>query len=276
MLIIVPAWNEEATVAAVVTEIRAAVTEASLAADLLVVDDGSDDATASVALEAGALVARLPINLGVGGAMRTGYRYARRQGYAATVQVDADGQHNPADIPALLAGLAGLAGLGALAGLAGLGGSGGSGGSGAPDGADIVIGARVTGDGAYVARGPRRWAMRLLSITISRIAGTRLTDTTSGFKACGPRAIELFARSYPAEYLGDTVESLVVAARSHLRIREVAVVMRPRAGGQPSHSPLRATAFLGRAVLALTLALTRPRPELLHSGAHSRYEELGV
>ncbi len=261
MLIIVPAWNEEATVAAVVTEIRAAMSDACLTADLLVVDDGSDDATASIALAAGALVARLPINLGVGGAMRTGYRYARRQGYGATVQVDADGQHNPADIPALLAGLGWPVGTIGTAGTAG------------PGGLDIVIGARAAGDGAYVARGPRRWAMRLLSITISRIAGTRLTDTTSGFKACGPRAIELFARSYPAEYLGDTVESLVVAARSHLQIREVAVVMRPRAGGQPSHSPLRATAFLGHAVLALVLALTRPRPEL-HRVAHSRYEGL--
>ncbi|MDQ2781662.1 MAG: glycosyltransferase family 2 protein, partial [Actinomycetota bacterium] len=224
VLIIVPAWNEEATVAAVVTEIRAAMSDACLTADLLVVDDGSDDATASIALAAGALVARLPINLGVGGAMRTGYRYARRQGYGATVQVDADGQHNPADIAALLQGLA--------------------------EGADIVIGARVAGDGAYLARGPRRWAIALLSAVISRIARTRLTDTTSGFKACNVRAIDLFARSYPAEYLGDTVESLVVAARSQLVIRQVDVVMRPRAGGQPSHSPMRAAAFLGRAVLA--------------------------
>jgi len=200
-----------------------------------------------VAEATGALVAHLPINLGVGAAMRTGYRFAWRARYARTVQVDADGQHNPADIPALLAGL--------------------------DAGADLVIGARAAGDGAYLARGPRRWAMTLLSTTISRIARTRLTDTTSGFKACGPRAIDLFARSYPAEYLGDTVESLVVAARSHLVIAEVAVVMRPRAGGVPSHSPVRAAAFLGRAVLALGLALTRPRPEL-QTRPHRHYEEI--
>ena len=245
MLVIVPAWNEEATLAAVVEETRDALLQAGVAADLLVVDDGSDDATGAVAEASGALVAHLAVNLGVGGAMRTGYRYAQRHGYVATVQVDADGQHNPADIPALLSGLA--------------------------EGADIVIGARIGGDGAYLARGPRRWAMSLLSSTISRIAHTRLTDTTSGFKACGPRAIELFARSYPAEYLGDTVESLVVAARSQLVIREVGIVMRPRAGGQPSHGPARSAAFLGRAVLALGLALTRPRPELR---AVRRYEEL--
>ncbi len=105
-----------------------ALLEAGVAADLLVVDDGSDDATGAVAEASGALVAHLAVNLGVGGAMRTGYRYAQRHGYAATVQVDADGQHNPADIPALLSGLA--------------------------EGADIVIGARIAGDGAYLARGP--------------------------------------------------------------------------------------------------------------------------
>jgi glycosyltransferase involved in cell wall biosynthesis len=249
VLVIVPAWNEETTLAAVVEETRAALLASEVPADILVVDDGSDDATGTVAAASGALVAHLPVNLGVGGAMRTGYRYAQRLGYAVTVQVDADGQHNPADIPALLDALA--------------------------DGADIVIGARVAGDGAYLARGPRRWAMNMLSGTISRIAHTRLTDTTSGFKACGPRAIDLFARSYPAEYLGDTVESLVVAARSQLVIREVGVVMRPRAGGQPSHGPARSAAFLGRAVLALGLALTRPRPELRGS-PHRRYEELGA
>jgi glycosyltransferase involved in cell wall biosynthesis len=249
VLVIIPAWNEEATLAAVVEETRAALVAGNVPADILVVDDGSDDATGAVAEASGALVAHLAVNLGVGGAMRTGYRYAQRLGYAVTVQVDADGQHNPGDIPALLAELA--------------------------NGADIVIGARVAGDGAYYARGPRRWAMTLLSSTISRIAHTKLTDTTSGFKACGPRAIELFARSYPAEYLGDTVESLVVAARSHLVLREVGVVMRPRAGGQPSHGPARSAAFLGRAVLALGLALTRPRPEL-RGGPYRRYEELGA
>ena len=249
MLVIVPAWNEETTLAAVVDETRAALVASAVPADILVVDDGSDDATGAVATASGALVAHLPVNLGVGGAMRTGYRYAQRLGYVVTVQVDADGQHNPADIPALLEALA--------------------------EGADIVIGARVGGDGAYLARGPRRWAMAMLSGTISRIAHTKLTDTTSGFKACGPRAIDLFARSYPAEYLGDTVESLVVAARSQLVIREVGVVMRPRAGGQPSHGPARSAAFLGRAVLALGLALTRPRPELRGS-PHRRYEELGA
>ncbi|MDQ6715464.1 MAG: glycosyltransferase family 2 protein [Actinomycetota bacterium] len=243
VLVIVPAWNEEESLPGVLTEIRAALPDV----DILVVDDGSGDSTASVAEMAGVLVAHLPINLGVGAAMRTGYRYASRRGYAVTVQIDADGQHNPSDVPALLALIV--------------------------DGANIAVGARVEGDGAFTARGPRRWAMRLLSAVISRIAGSRLTDTTSGFKACDTQAIELFARTYPAEYLGDTVESLVVAARAHLVIREVGVLMRHRAGGAPSHKPLRSAVFLLRAVLALALALTRPRPD---RPAEHHYEELSA
>ncbi len=242
LLVIVPAWNEAETLAAVLAEIGASLPHS----DVLVVDDGSDDATALVAEGCGVMVARLPVNLGVGAAMRTGYRYASRNGYAVAVQIDADGQHNPADVPALLALLG--------------------------DGADIAVGARTEGDGAFTASGPRLWAMRILAVTVSRVAGTRLTDTTSGFKACNARAIELFARSYPAEYLGDTVESLVVAARSHLVIREVGVRMRPRAGGRPSHSPAKSAVFLVRAVLALTLALTRPRQSRPQP---RRHEELG-
>ena len=234
VLVIVPAWNEEETLGDVLTEIRGELPFA----DVLVVDDGSDDGTGQIADASGVLVAHLPVNLGVGAAMRAGYRFARREGYGVTVQVDADGQHNPAEVSVLLAEL--------------------------DRGSDIVIGARhsAVGDDAFTVRGPRRWAMRLLSVTVSRVAHTRLTDTTSGFRACGPRAIDLFARSYPAEYLGDTVESLVVAARAHLVIREVDVAMRPRAGGRPSHNVVRSAAFLGRAVLALGLALSRPRPEL--------------
>ncbi len=243
ILVIVPAWNEEESLPGVLTEIREELPDV----DVLVVDDGSGDATAAVAEMAGVLVAHLPINLGVGAAMRTGYRFARRRGYAMTVQIDADGQHNPQDVPALLALL--------------------------EQGANIAVGARVSGEGAFTARGPRRWAMRLLSAVVSRIAHSRLTDTTSGFKACDAAAIDLFASSYPAEYLGDTVESLVVAARAHLVIREVGVQMRHRAGGAPSHNPLRSALFLVRAVMALALALTRPRPD--RPDRH-HYEELNA
>jgi hypothetical protein len=97
---------------------------------------------------------------------------------------------------------------------------------------------------------------------LSRLIGTQLTDTTSGFKLSGPRAVRLFAANYPAEYLGDTLESLVIAHRAGLTIRQVGVEMRPRSGGEPSHSPVRAAVFLMRAGLALAIALTRPSAPL--------------
>jgi glycosyltransferase involved in cell wall biosynthesis len=231
VLVVIPAYNEEASVGRVVREVR----EALPAATVVVVDDGSRDRTSEQAESAGATVLSLPFNLGVGGAMRTGFLYATRGDYDAVVQVDADGQHDPAAVPALLEGLRS---------------------------ANVVIGARFAGAGNYRVRGPRRWAMRFLSSTLSRTAGTKLSDTTSGFRAADRRAVALFARSYPAEYLGDTVESLVIAVRAGLVVRQVPVMMRSRAGGAPSQSPFRATLYLGRAVLALALAMIRRRDRL--------------
>lgn len=233
LLVIVPAWNEQETLPAVLAELGHCVPDA----DVLVVSDGSTDATSEVARQAGAQVLELPINLGVGGAMRAGYRFALRRGYDLSVQLDADGQHNPADIPRLLETLRSEA-------------------------ADVVIGARFAGVGTYTARGPRRWSMRVLAAALSRVTRTRLTDSTSGFKACNRRAIRCFSANYPAEYLGDTVESLVIAARAGLIVRQVGVAMRERAGGRPSHSPFRAAVFLVRAVFALLIALSRPTEPL--------------
>lgn len=229
LLIILPAWNEQEALPGVLDELHDFLPEA----DLLVVSDGSTDRTAEVARRGSTMVLDLPLNLGVGGAMRAGYKFARLRGYDIAVQLDADGQHNPADVPRLVETMR-------------------------DQKADVVIGARFAGEGTYTVRGPRRWAMRLLSASLSKVARTPLTDTTSGFKASNRRAIELFARDYPAEYLGDTIESLVIAARSGLTIRQVGVTMRPRSGGTPSHNPAKAAIFLGRAVLALVIALSRP------------------
>lgn len=229
LLVILPAWNEEEALPGVLDELHATLPEA----DFLVVNDGSTDRTAVAARRGRTMVLDLPLNLGVGGAMRAGYKFAARKGYQAAVQVDADGQHDPADVQRV---------VGALE----------------SEGADVVIGARFAGEGTYTVRGPRRWAMKLLSASLSRLTRTRLTDTTSGFKASNRRAIELFAADYPAEYLGDTIESLVIASRAGLVVRQVGVTMRPRAGGTPSHNPAKAALFLGRAVLALLIALSRP------------------
>lgn len=235
-MVVIPALNEQASIAAVISELRASPG----APDVLVVDDGSTDATAEVARACGVTVLSLPFNIGVGGAMRAGFLYAERHGHDGVVQVDADGQHDPAHIATLLNGLAD---------------------------ADVVVGSRFAGPVPYRVGGPRRWAMRLLAWSMTRMCRARLTDVTSGFRAAGPRAVPVFARYYPPEYLGDTVESLVLATKAKLSVLEVAVAMRPRAAGTPSQSPVKATIYLGRAVLVLLLAVIRSHPAAQVRGA---------
>lgn len=227
ILIVMPALNEEEAIAGVIAEVR----EILPAATLLVVNDGSTDATAAVAANAGAEVLNLPFNLGVGGAMRLGFNYALENDFPVVVQLDSDGQHPASEVEALVSML---------------------------EFADIVIGARFAGSGDYEVRGPRKWAMKFLSASLSASLGTRLTDTTSGFKAHGPKAVEVFARDYPAEYLGDTIEALVIGHRSGLKFAQHAVTMRERAGGTPSQNGWKSTLYLARAFLALCVAFIRP------------------
>jgi glycosyltransferase involved in cell wall biosynthesis len=229
VLVVVPAYNEAANVGSVVRQIR----EHAPTVDVLVVDDGSSDATSVVARRAGAAVATLPFNLGVGGAMRTGYRHALRNGYDAVVQVDGDGQHDPAQIWSLLARLSA---------------------------ADVVIGARFAGSGDYVVRGPRQWAMQALASIMTWILGVPLNDSTSGFRAAGPAAIRVYAQHYPAEYLGDTLETLVIAHKAGLKIVQVPVAMRPRLGGHPSRGVFGSTIDLARACVVVMLGLVRDWP----------------
>ncbi|QPK81714.1 glycosyltransferase family 2 protein [Schaalia sp. ZJ405] len=229
ILVIMPAWNEQDVIGSVLDHLRSF----SSRCDVIVVSDGSTDATATVARERGVPVLELPFNLGVGGAMRTGFQYAVRHGYSYAVQLDADGQHNPQDISLLYE-------------------------KHISDNADVVIGARFSEPGTYTIRGPRRWAMSFLSMTLSRVCRTRLTDTTSGFKLYSRRALELFSRHYPSAYLGDTIEALVIASQSGLKVRQVGVTMRPRAGGEPSHGFIRSLIQLIRATMSLSIALTRP------------------
>ena len=228
-LIVLPAWNEEAAIGGCLDEIIDVLPEW----DVVVVSDGSTDHTSVVARSKGVAVIDLPFNLGVGGARRAGFSYAIREGYTEVLQIDADGQHDPAEVQHLVDVMVETQ-------------------------ADVVIGARFAGRGDYTVTGPRKWAMKLLSAVLSRVCGTRLTDTTSGLKLCGPRANDLYARDYPAEYLGDTVEAIVIAARNGLVVRQASVVMRERSGGVPSHSPVKAAVFLVRAMMSLAIALTRP------------------
>lgn len=225
-LVAIPAWNESGSVADVVRHVMEMVPEATV----LVVNDGSTDNTAEKAQEAGAVTVSLPFNVGVGGAMRTAFLYAQREGHDALVQVDADGQHNPEEIRALLDGLTD---------------------------ADIVVGTRFHPGSTYHVRGPRKWAMDMLSWSLSRMAKTTITDTTSGFRSAGPRAIDLFALAYPAEYLGDTVGSLTIAIRDGLVITERPVTMFYRRIGRPSKSAIWSTLYLFRAMLALAVQLLK-------------------
>ena len=228
VLVLMPAWNEAAAIGDTIKELRATLPEM----DLLVIDDGSTDDTVSIARAAGATVVQLPYHLGVGGAMRMGYKYAFRYGYDRAIQVDSDGQHDPGNIRSVLAGL---------------------------DEADISIGARFADKGTYVVTGPRKWAMTFLARVVSHLAGTRLTDITSGFRAGNRTAMAQYSEHYPIEYLGDTVDSLVVAIRSGLSVTQVPVEMRPRRAGKPSNNPWKASVYLGRAILALLVAMTRSR-----------------
>ncbi|MBR5950367.1 MAG: glycosyltransferase family 2 protein [Actinomycetaceae bacterium] len=230
MLIIIPAWNEAESLPALLQEIR----QCDVHADVLVVDDASSDKTSHIARATGVNVVTLPLNLGVGGAMRTGYRYAVERNYDYVVQVDADGQHRPEDISRLRERME-------------------------ETGADIVIGARFAGVGTYSVRGPRAWAMKLLSVVLSKQCGTHLTDTTSGFKLMNRTAYEYFAQNLPSEYLGDTIEALVLASKAGMKVSQVGVEMRQRIAGVPSHGGLKSALFLIRAMVSLTLAMSRPK-----------------
>ena len=227
VLAIIPAWNEASIIGRTISEVFAAEPDTAV----VVVDDGSTDRTVQIAAQSGAEVLQLPFNMGVGAAMRTGFLYAQREGYDYVVQVDADGQHDPANIPLLIEVLK-------------------------RGEADIVIGSRFAEDRGYPISGPRKWAISMLSFVLTRISGVRLTDVTSGFRAANRRAVEQYLRHYPNEYLGDTVDSLVVAVKRGYRVAEVPVTMRTRQGGVPSHSPIRSALFLVRSFLVVVIALT--------------------
>jgi glycosyltransferase involved in cell wall biosynthesis len=203
-LAIVPALNEAGSIESVIREIRAEDPDF----EVLVVDDGSSDNTAALAEAAGAKVVRLPFNLGIGGAVQTGLQYAREHDFGIAVQIDADGQHDPSQLPQLLAPL--VAGE-----------------------ADVVVGSRFLGERNYKAPLVRRIGIRVFAAIVSAVVGQPLTDTSSSFRAFGRRAIAYFARDYPHGFV-ESVEATVIAARCGLRLKEVPVVMRQRLMGQSS------------------------------------------
>ena len=228
VLVVVPAFNESGAIAGVLADLAAHAPWA----DVVVVDDGSADDTAAAARSRGARVLPLACNLGVGGAVQTGYMLALRGDYDVAVQFDGDGQHRADQIAGLLER------IGA--------------------GTDLVIGSRVRAGGYHFGL-LRYVGSRILAGIVSLIAGRRITDPTSGFRAAGRRAIRFFASHYPQTYLGDTAEALVWAARQRMRIEEVPAAMRPRSSGVSAAGSFRGLLHMLRITLAVLVDCLEPR-----------------
>jgi glycosyltransferase involved in cell wall biosynthesis len=223
VLLVIPAFNEEGSVGDVVQKAR------QLNYEVCVVDDGSVDHTAERAAQAGAEVLRLPVNLGVGGALRCGFRWALENDFDTIVQVDGDGQHDPVQVAILLDAMC-------------------------DSGADMVVGSRfVDGAGVYPVRGARRFAMKVLSARVRRVSGVHVLDSSSGFRAIRRPLLDRFAADYPVEYLGDTVEALIEAGRAGARIVEHPIAMAPRVHGQRSAGAIASLWYVLRLLVAIEL-----------------------
>jgi len=235
-LAIIPAYNEAAAIGDTISELI----ETRPDVDLVVVDDGSSDDTARIAARTGARVIVLPFNLGIGGALRTGFRWAVDEGYQRAFQFDADGQHDPLEIAALLEPLA--------------------------SGADMVVGSRfLDGDAGYTVGRVRQSAMGALRITMRVLSKQSFTDTSSGFRAFSRPMLEFFAANYPAEYM-ESVEALFVAATEGFEVVEVPVQMRVRSAGQPSNRRMRSAYHFVRLYLILLASAKRRRTPVVPMG----------
>lgn len=232
LVAIVPAWNESGAIGKVVDEIK----EFDSAIDVVVIDDCSTDDTAEVAESHGATVLRLPFNVGIGGAVQTGFRYAVEHGYEVAVRLDGDGQHAASEIPKILGPVV------------------------AGD-ADLVIGSRfVDPGGVYRPPFARRIGIGVFARLVSILGGQRVTDTTSGFVALSRAGIELFAVEFPHDY--PEVEATLVALRSGLRVTQVQVDMRERQTGSSSITFVRSLYYIVKVMLALLVASLRRYPRL--------------
>ncbi|MED5017347.1 glycosyltransferase family 2 protein [Paenibacillus chibensis] len=228
ILVIVPAYNEADGIAHVVEQLR----HATPYADVLVINDGSTDATSRVAKQAGAKVIDLTCNLGIGGAVQTGYRYAAEHQYDYAVQIDGDGQHNPQDLSLLLSAIRD-----------------------AP--LDMVVGSRFITKAGFQSTFARKIGIDLLSNLLSRLTGQKITDPTSGYRLCGRRAISLFAREYPTDY--PEVEALMLLYNHGLTFAEVPVVMNERLGGVSSISAMKSVYYMSKVILSVLLMKTQKK-----------------
>ncbi|HIW32884.1 MAG TPA: glycosyltransferase family 2 protein [Candidatus Paenibacillus intestinavium] len=227
IIVIVPAYNESGHIKEVIREIRANV---PVVVDIVIIDDGSVDDTSSRALAAGAFVIQLPYNLGIGGAMQTGYRYAAQQHYDYAVRIDGDGQHDPADISAMLQALL-------------------------ESDRDMFIGSRFLTKEGYQSTWMRKIGIFTLSKLVGLVTGEHVTDPTSGYNVCNKKMIHLFAKQYPTDY--PEVESLIMMKQYGCRFAELAVKMKPRASGKSSISSWKSIYYMIKVVLAVLIMRTR-------------------
>ena len=228
-LAVVPAYNEAATVTQVVRAIR----EHAPQFDVLVVDDGSTDGTGELARDAGARVLRHPFNLGIGGAVQAGFRYALEHDYDFMAQVDGDGQHDPAQLVKLEEAMRSDRSL------------------------DMVCGSRFLRRKQYPAPISRRTGIHIFAFILSRVIGQRVSDPTSGFRLYNRRAVSLFARDYPHDY--PEVEAVLMLHHHRLRMREVAVRMFARGGGASSINSGKSVYYMIKVLLAIFVGLLRRR-----------------
>jgi len=230
ILAIVPAFNEVENIRGVIESIS----KADRNIDILVVDDGSTDGTGEAALSSGlSLVVNLPCNLGIGGAVQTGFRFARRCDYDITFQFDGDGQHLAADLEKILAPLR-------------------------DDRADVVIGSRFCGSGdGYRSTRSRRLGIKVFEMVNSFLVGRKITDNTSGFRAYNRRSIAFLVRHYPMDY--PEPEAILILGKNGFRLREVPVRMQARANGRSSISGIKSFYYMIKVLLALVVCCIRPR-----------------
>ncbi|RKI18814.1 glycosyltransferase family 2 protein [Corallococcus sp. AB030] len=225
-LIVLLAFNEEECIGSTVAELREALPEF----DVLVVDDGSRDATAQRARDCGARVLSHPFNLGVAAGEASGLLFASRNGYEHVIRMDGDGQHDPASVPALREAL--------------------------QSGVELVIGSRFAGVTSFRSTWLRRFGNRFLAGLLSTLSHHRITDPTSGFRGFGPQAIRFFARVHPHDY--PEPESVLMAARQGFAIAEVPVRMRPRLTGTSSLTPWKSAFYMAKVSFALLMERVRP------------------
>ena len=232
LLVIIPAYNEEDSLGRVIRRVRETVP----VADIVVINDGSTDATPDIAEGYGATVINLPYNLGIGSAMQTGFIFARDRHYDVAFQVDGDGQHDPSEILELLDALQ-------------------------TADADVVLGSRYIEDRGYITPWLRRLGIMILSTLISIIVGQRITDPTSGFRALNRRAIFFCSNDYPFDY--PEPEAVVMFKLAGLKVKEIPATMNPRYGGQSSITPLRSGYYMVKVIMAILIGLLRQRPRIV-------------